>query len=135
MVDKNRGLLFFPLIVTWKLTFNTFLFTGLCADCSDKLNYKHQKREIKRSKKRKYQSQLVLDDDAKVHLEPEVQLSEEQPKKVKEETLDDEISAPLTETTSATADDEGNIWKTANRATEEKSREDDFEEFLEQLLL
>lgn len=34
-----------------------------------------------------------------------------------------------------TEDDQNNVWKRANAAVEEKSREKDFEEFLEELLL
>ena len=116
----------------------TSLFTGLCADCSDKLNYKHKKREIKRNKKRKHRPEAVADDDNDSVAQPEI-LSPDHPlENVKQEetnALEDETVSSATETEPVHAEDEDNIWKTANRATEEKSREEDFEEFLEQLLL
>lgn len=84
----------------------------------------HKRKEIKRAKKRKHRTKDVKIDD-----------EESEPhKKVKEESAEDDDTPEEAEEKDE-ADEESNIWKTANPIVEEKSRDDDFEEFIEQLLL
>ena len=103
-------------------------FSGLCADCSYKLNYKHKKKEIKKKKlKRKHDA------------EEESQSEDETNSKIPKTQLDQSSSpetANITENEAVpVGSEENNIWTTANQVVEEKSREEDFEDFLEQLLL
>lgn len=107
----------------FKTTLKHNLLTGLCKDCSYKLNYKHKRKEIKRIKKRKHRSE----DDV-------FEASENTENLQVEHLPDEDVSRPV-EKAAKLNDDENNIWKTTNRVTEEKSRDEDFEEFLEQLLL
>lgn len=117
---------------TWEVNFgyieqgekkNALVKLRLCKDCSYKLNYKHKRKEIKRIKKRKHRSE----DDV-------FEASENTENLQVEHLPDEDVSRPV-EKAAKLNDDENNIWKTTNRVTEEKSRDEDFEEFLEQLLL
>ncbi|KAK7571817.1 hypothetical protein V9T40_014289 [Parthenolecanium corni] len=88
---------------------------------ADMKRERHKRKEIKRAKKRKHRTKDVeiVDEESEPH------------KKVKEEPTEDDNTANDSEE----KDEESNIWKTANPIVEEKSRDDDFEDFIEQLLL
>lgn len=89
---------------------------GLCAECSSKLNYKHKKKEIKRkthkSKKHKFKHSKG------------------------QETLDTQITANSQDVSSLTSKTavEDNVWSEQLQIEDDKPREDDFEDYLEQLL-
>jgi len=116
---------------TWEVNFaylegdtkkNALVKLRLCPECSYKLNYKSKKKEIKRKSRKRTSSCLDL---------PEV------PAKVvkQSETGDETQTGPVSiTTTEEITEEERNIWK-ENAATEEKSRDEDFEDYLEQLLL
>ncbi|XP_028033676.1 protein FRA10AC1 homolog isoform X2 [Bombyx mandarina] len=105
---------------------NALVKLRLCPDCSAKLNYKSKKREVKRLKK------------------------SQRKKKHKNESSGDEsdcegpktppLDVPAEPSTSkgqmqASEDIEESLWKKGVQETEEKSREEEFEEYLEELLL
>ncbi|XP_013193558.1 protein FRA10AC1 homolog isoform X2 [Amyelois transitella] len=107
---------------------NALVKLRLCPECSDKLNYRSKKREIKRLKKshkkrkRGKCSEQPDEEDEQSHSphtpEPE-QISEEEPS-----------TSKSVKDTSAES-----LWKKAPQETEEKTREEEFEEYLEDLLL
>jgi len=86
-------------------------------DCSNKLNYKHRKKEIKRqvSKPKKGKSK---------HFKKEGETSDSRP------TTSVQSEAPITSKPAI----EENVWSEQLQMEEEKPREDDFEDYLEQLL-
>lgn len=94
------------------------LFLGLCAECSNKLNYKHKKNEVKRkvSKLEKGKSKRSRD--------------EETPSRLATTSVQDE---ELPVNTKLGVED--NVWSEQLQIEDEKPREDDFEDYLEQLLL
>lgn len=96
-------------------------FTGLCSPCSEKLNYKHKKREIICTKKRKSNDNVenIASKKSKASDEVEVECAQKQ--------TSDENNGIDTE--------EGRIWREANKPEEEKSRDQEFEAYLEELLL
>lgn len=89
---------------------------GLCTECSDKLNYKHKKKEIKRKKPKLKKSKCRHSKD--------------------EETLNLQITAGAQDdpqlTSKLTVED--NVWSEQLQIEDDKPREDDFENYLEQLL-
>ena len=91
----------------------------LCPDCSYKLNYKHKKKEVtkrvKRSKDKK-KKRKSRDSDASSSDE------EVKRQKIEEEKLEEEKKA-------------SEIWSALVQLEQEKSREDDFAEYLEDLFL
>ncbi|XP_075975115.1 protein FRA10AC1 homolog isoform X2 [Anticarsia gemmatalis] len=104
---------------------NALVKLRLCPECSDKLNYKSKKREIKRlkkSQKKKKKSKKVTDeeDDEETATEPT------------ESTVEPSTSAEIVPTENIA---EESLWKKSVPETEEKSREEEFEEYLEDLLL
>ncbi|CAH2047143.1 unnamed protein product, partial [Iphiclides podalirius] len=105
---------------------NALVKLRLCLECSEKLNYKSKKREVKRLKKnlkKKKRIESSRGDD--------VNSGDECPPV-------EEIQ-PEPSTSRETADSEWNkdesLWKKAVQEVEEKSREDEFEEYLQDLLL
>ncbi|XP_060837479.1 protein FRA10AC1 [Rhopalosiphum padi] len=111
---------------TWEVNFsymehyqkkNTLVKLRLCMDCSNKLNYKHKKKEIKRqaSKPKKDKSR---------HSNKEREKSDNQP------TTSVQSEAPVTSKLAI----EDNVWSEQLQIEDEKPREDDFEDYLEQLL-
>jgi len=98
---------------------NALVKLRLCPDCSVKLNY-HQRRKdvtkiIKKKKKRKQEKKRTKESD------------DESLTQVKNEPIDE--SSP---TTDAAAE---NIWKEPVPITDVKSREDEFDEYLDDLFL
>jgi len=86
-------------------------------DCSYKLNYKHKKKEVKRqiSKAKKDKSKHS---------------KREREKSISRPTTSDQSEAPVTSKL-AVGD---NVWSEQLQIDDEKPREDDFENYLEQLL-
>lgn len=85
-------------------------------DCSNKLNYKHKKKEVKRqiSKSKKYKSKHTNRVREKSVSQPTTSVQSEVP-----------VTSKLVE---------DNVWSEQQQIDEEKPREDDFENYLEQLL-
>ncbi|XP_041979725.1 protein FRA10AC1 homolog isoform X2 [Aricia agestis] len=100
---------------------NALVKLRLCPECSAKLNYKSKKREVKRLKrsgkrKKKHREEPVAEEND----------TEEAPQ------LDEE---PTTSTQLASEENPDSLWKKGVPETEEKSREEEFEDYLEDLLL
>lgn len=96
-------------------------FQGLCPDCSSKLNYRSKKREVKRihkqrSNKKKHPSDKREKTDVRENLTEE----ESESNSTSEDRSEIEASS---------------IWKDAARPEEERGREEEFEEYLEELFL
>jgi len=93
------------------------MYLGLCMDCSNKLNYKHKKKEVKRqiSKSKKDKSKHS---------------NREREKSVSRPTTSVQSEVPVTSKLAI----EDNVWSEQQQIDEEKPREDDFENYLEQLL-
>ncbi|XP_026748856.2 protein FRA10AC1 homolog isoform X2 [Galleria mellonella] len=107
---------------------NALVKLRLCPECSDKLNYKSQKREIKRlkkahKKKKKSKDRNKSDSDE----------SGEEPHTPTVEPSDEPSTSQ--DTKDATTSSEDSLWKKAPQDIEEKSREEEFEDYLEDLLL
>ncbi|XP_026489826.2 protein FRA10AC1 homolog isoform X2 [Vanessa tameamea] len=106
---------------------NALVKLRLCPECSNKLNYKSKKREIKRIKKnqkKKRQRTDKYEDDSE---------NEE------DETGPSESVAEEPSTSAQTAEEidniEDSLWKKGIQEVEEKTREEEFEDYLTDLLL
>lgn len=102
-------------------------FLGLCADCSEKLNYHTRKREVKRLAKKstsKRSSSKPLDPTSASHSS-----TEEPPL---EDEKCEEIIEFRQEAHSSKTDE--NLWKQSDEA-ELKGRDEEFDEYLADLLL
>lgn len=97
----------------------------MCPECSVKLNYRSQKREVKRKKalKRLGTTTDVCDSAASTSAE----LAQSPEIEIKEEPLDENSVEPKK--------DETEIWKGKPIDGIEKSREEEFEEYLADLFL
>jgi hypothetical protein len=86
-------------------------------DCSNKLNYEHKKKEIKRqvSKPKKDKSRHSNKKRDKSYNQPTTSVQSEPP-----------VTSKLAI--------EDNVWSEQLQIEDEKPREDDFEDYLEQLL-
>ena len=105
-----------------------FLFLGLCPECSIKLNYRSQKREIKRNKGVKRLQQHELKNKLKSDA------SSSKTEDVIHEDNDVTEKMEIAQISEEKTEDESNVWK-ANQEITEKSREEEFEEYLADLLL
>lgn len=112
------------------MIFNFTFFTGLCPNCSTKLNYKTQKREIKRNKGLKRLQKGVIQEGPNKAIEQATQVDDANP----EVEIKVEPPSERSESSECTSKDETEIWK-AKQAETDKSREDEFEEYLADLLL
>lgn len=100
------------------------MFSGLCPGCSHKLNYRSKKKELKRISKKKPKLSTSSGSSCKSQPENVESLSEETEKSTNEQSKEKEEN-----------EEENNIWKGSGNAAEERSRDEDFEEYLELLLL
>lgn len=113
------------------------IISGLCPDCSRKLNYHSKKREIKKLKKlckksTKKRSIRHLSDDELLAVE-----SSSQPvghNDVVEEDVEVEV-APASDETAVWSTDRKQQDSSAGNSQEQKSREEEFDDYLEDLLL
>lgn len=115
---------------TWEVNFaykehgekkNALVKLRLCPDCSAKLNYGSKKREIKRIHKKKAVK--------KKHVEKKQEDTAE--KKIQGSAEAVEADVPIEDNEAQAA----NIWKDAAKPDEEKAREEEFEEYLEELFM
>ncbi|XP_035450138.2 protein FRA10AC1 homolog isoform X2 [Spodoptera frugiperda] len=105
---------------------NALVKLRLCPECSKLLNYRSKKREVKRLKKSQKKTKKAKKPDK------EESGDEDQcPGTPEAPTLEASTSAEVT----VPGDDEAALWKKGAEEIEEKSREDEFEEYLEDLLL
>ncbi|KAG0723703.1 Protein FRA10AC1 [Chionoecetes opilio] len=117
---------------TWEMNFsyleqgvkkNALVKLRLCHNCSYKVNYHHKRREVTKLRKRKHRED-----------------PEKRQKKRKEEAEEGTEEAQEGSSGSGEAEAEAkasldDIWKGPAKLTDEKSRDDEFEEYLEDLFL
>lgn len=110
----------------------------MCPTCSDKLNFHSKKREIKRLKKNK----VKAIESRPVNISIESGTSS----KSISETPNSSISYSTDEDTTSTSEEiqikvrkepiaDENLWKKKNCEVEDKSRDAEFDDYLEDLLL
>ncbi|XP_075216646.1 protein FRA10AC1 homolog [Lycorma delicatula] len=114
---------------TWEVNFgyiehgekkNALVKLRLCSDCSVKLNYKHKRKEIKRKRLKKLDGKHSIKSGSKIRNEVNNGTScTEGEDKGESEDLEAE----------------NNVWKETNANLDEPSRDEEFEEYLEHLLL
>ncbi|XP_022835583.1 protein FRA10AC1 homolog isoform X2 [Spodoptera litura] len=104
---------------------NALVKLRLCPECSKLLNYRSKKREVKRLKKSQKKTKKAKKPDKDENGD------EDQCPGTPEGALEASTSAEAT----VPEDDEAALWKKGSEEIEEKSREDEFEEYLEDLLL
>ncbi|XP_053688882.1 protein FRA10AC1 [Sabethes cyaneus] len=121
---------------------NALVKLRLCPKCSDKLNYHSKKREVKRLKKRERRKQ-ILGDELEGHEKESVASGELEDKDASttdasetvqhsaELDVDLESQNDLPSSSVASAE---NCWS-QGPSVEEKTREEEFDEYLENLLL
>uniref|UniRef100_A0A023F7L7 Protein FRA10AC1 n=1 Tax=Triatoma infestans TaxID=30076 RepID=A0A023F7L7_TRIIF len=126
---------------TWEVNFgyiehgekkNALVKLRLCDSCSKKLNYKHKRKEIKRlkrSKKFEPGESTTQSDGSTDKMQLETVFNETNP-----ENISNDEQATTT-TTEESEEDSSNIWKAPIEDTEESSRDEEFEKYLEHLLL
>nr|XP_019931974.2 protein FRA10AC1 homolog [Aedes albopictus] len=120
---------------------NALVKLRLCPSCSDKLNYHSKKREIKRLKKREKKEKISRRDKVEesdtVEVGSIVQASTEERTSARETEDSDnqsETSVHDAELPSSSAPATDSCW-TKGPEVEEKTREEEFDEYLEDLLL
>nr|CAG4651442.1 EOG090X0H59 [Simocephalus serrulatus] len=123
---------------TWEVNFsyvehgtkkNSLVKIRLCGDCSRKLNYHHQRKEVtrkKKSKKDKKQKERS-NSESKTTQEPSLDKDQEILVETDKPSID-----PTKEQDPSTSSD---IWRENQQTLEEKSRDEEFEEFLQDLFL
>lgn len=101
-----------------------WIFSGLCPGCSYKLNYRSKKKELKRISKKKPKPSTSSGSSSKSLPKSTESPSEETDSSTDKQSKEKEEN-----------EGESNIWKESGNAAEERSRDEDFEEYLELLLL
>jgi len=118
---------------TWEVNFayiehgvkkNSLVKVRLCDDCSHKLNYHQKRREVTKQKKKRSKNKT------KKHKSD--QMKHEKDKESSDEGGDTE---PKAENQSQEPSGSANIWRENQQTVEEKSRDEEFEEYLEDLFL
>lgn len=123
---------------TWEVNFgyvehgvkkNALIKCRLCFDCSYKLNYHHKKKELtkkkKKSKKRKHKRDRSSSDSDSSDGKSEKRKKKDQ--KLKEETEEKEKEKLEKQ--------EKDVWSAPVQKEEEKTRDDEFDDFLDDLFL
>ncbi|XP_058463570.1 protein FRA10AC1 homolog [Malaya genurostris] len=113
---------------------NALVKLRLCPKCSDKLNYRSKKREIKRLRKRQRQNGTgrISDEEEGSHNTREEQTNDNKNEGIELSQVVDNQSEEYEAPSSSTNAD--NCWLKGTDL-EEKSREEEFDEYLEDLLL
>nr|CAG4644416.1 EOG090X0H59 [Lepidurus arcticus] len=120
---------------TWEVNFgyvergekkNALIKLRLCPDCSYKLNYHHKKKEVTK-KKRKHSKQKKLKKRARKE-----RVSSSSPS---EERTEEKLAVDTVDTEKAEEKKSASIWKETSQAVEEKTREEEFDEYLQDLFL
>ncbi|CAG9133242.1 unnamed protein product [Plutella xylostella] len=110
---------------------NALVKIRLCPECSEKLNYKSKKREIKRIKKNRKNKKRSKDKSSHDSEMPD----ETEDIEVEPSTSEVEHTANEVEGNNESNEQSDSLWKKGVQEIEEKSREEEFEEYLEDLLL
>lgn len=107
---------------------NALVKLRLCPECSYKLNYHHRKKEIKAKRKAKR-----TDDNVAVKRRKSDECTSAS-------TESSNVEMPTAEATDSSepknsSADDSNVWTKPLPVTEEKSREDEFDEYFEDMFL
>uniref|UniRef100_S4RY20 FRA10A associated CGG repeat 1 n=1 Tax=Petromyzon marinus TaxID=7757 RepID=S4RY20_PETMA len=113
---------------------NALVKLRLCPECSNKLNYHHKKREVKRKRKQeKEEERRIRKEKRRRSHHGEGTLSD---------TVDDEEEVYVVAGSGASKEpkkpkemSESDYWKGPVQETEEKCREDEFEDYFEDMFL
>jgi len=100
----------------------------LCPECTYKLNYHHKKREVIRNKNKK----------GHIHEDSHPSKRKKKAQETPEESGDQKQQVNTDGTThdnDSDSEDEGKVWREGKVVSEEKSRDEEFQEYLEELLL
>ncbi|KAK9509100.1 hypothetical protein O3M35_006490 [Rhynocoris fuscipes] len=129
---------------TWEVNFgyiehgekkNALVKLRLCAPCSDKLNYKHKRKEIKRLKKfKKHGIHIEETKSSTTEIDESVTSSSEQSGQSSSETFSKEEGGDK-QGDEQEEEAASNIWKAPVEDMEESSRDEEFQKYLEHLLL
>jgi len=135
-VDKLR---------TWEVNFayveeglkkNALVKCRLCPECSHKLNYTHKKKELtKRKKRRRDEAKKKKKKKRKKERRHESSSSSSSESETKESQSDEAKAAADAKAKVAADQSAAEIWSKPVEREEEKSREDVFNEFLEDLFV
>ncbi|MCL4120338.1 UNVERIFIED_CONTAM: hypothetical protein GTU68_065840 [Idotea baltica] len=118
---------------TWEMNFaymeggvkkNALIKLRLCHDCSYKLNFKKQRKEIKKMKASKLKRG---GDDKREKRKKKRKMEDEEGEKEEEEEEEDKGKEE--------EEEQMNVWKEPAKIVDEKDREEEFEEYLEDLFL
>ena len=128
---------------TWEVNFgyveqnikkNALIKCRLCHDCSYKLNYHHKKKELtkkkKKSKKKKKRSKRSRSDSSSSDSDSDDESRKKRRKK--EEHL---RAAEEEKKKEESSKQEKDVWSKPQEKEEEKTREDEFDDFLDDLFL
>ncbi|XP_057367726.1 protein FRA10AC1-like [Daphnia carinata] len=127
---------------TWEINFayvehelrkNSLVKIRLCSDCSHKLNFHHKRKEVtKKKNKKEIKSKQSAGDRRQSDGEPRSE--KVTPVTSRDDTLDGgETSIPSSKNQELI--DSTDVWREGQQSIEEKSRDEEFEEFLEDLFL
>lgn len=103
----------------------------MCGECSRKLNFHHQKKEVTR-KKKNTKGKKRKDRSTKGKPSEEFLSSEETQET---QIAAGQSSAPSSVDQEPEPSTSTDIWRESQQTSEEKSRDEEFEEFLEDLFL
>ncbi|XP_054060911.1 protein FRA10AC1 homolog isoform X3 [Rissa tridactyla] len=111
---------------------------GLCPECSYKLNFHHRRREVKAHKKRG--TAVPNSKEPKIK---KTKLSSSEKKKSKKKTNEDQVSSEDSDNSDKDSDNsdaqdgpsDADFWKGPLPEADEKSREEEFDEYFQDLFL
>merc|ERR1712126_784368 len=121
---------------TWEVNFgyvehsvkkNALIKCRLCFECSYKLNYHHKKKEVTKKKKKKSKKKKRKRNSSSSDSESD---EKKKKKRRKDKKLDKEM-----EENEKLDKQEKDVWSAPLQKEEERSKEDEFDEFLDDLFL
>nr|CAG4635158.1 EOG090X0H59 [Alona affinis] len=124
---------------TWEVNFaytehgvrkNSLVKIRLCVECSRRLNYHHQKKEVTRKKKKSDKKIKKTKSKDRSTAESSDEDKDQTSGSIKHEPEEPGTSAQVPEPNSST-----DIWRETQQTAEEKSRDEEFEEYLQDLFL
>lgn len=109
---------------------NALVKLRLCPDCSYKLNYHHRKKEIlPKSKKKKEKESSHSSTKRRKHEEYDKELSPHRTESAETSTHETDKSKKMD------PEEEKSIWSGPAKITEDKSREEEFDDYFEDMFL
>ncbi|KAI9562712.1 hypothetical protein GHT06_010166 [Daphnia sinensis] len=126
---------------TWEVNFayvehelrkNSLVKIRLCSDCSHKLNFHHKRKEVTKKKKSKKEMKSKQSSGDRRKSEGEPSSEKETPETSRGDMVGE---TSITSSKNQELSDSTDIWREGQQSIEEKSRDEEFEEFLEDLFL